>query len=347
MFGMRDRYLSSIYTARAETVDANRRMMLLNDLPKVVLEVTLYSTVLFALLFLLGLADPDQALPLVALYVVAGLRIMPTVARLLSNVSLARTGSRMAKSLAAEIDEIDAVEQEPENLIPIDADRADLCLHEVCFTYAGSKQQVLSAINLDLPFGTYCGLVGPSGSGKTTLTSLILGLLEPSSGRISYGGANVVANDPLWFKKVALLPQDIFLTDESLAANIMAGSPRDTELLAESVEMSGLNGLISELPEGIETPMGENGSRLSQGQRQRVGLARALYKQPEVLVLDEPTSALDATTEIHIVHSIEALKGSMTIIAVAHRTHTLDGADLIVRLADGAVQHVGAPVEVP
>ncbi len=343
IFGVRENYLESISIAREQTVAANRKVMLLNDLPRVVLEVTLYVTILIALLFLLGLSNPESVLPLVALYVVAGLRIMPTLARLLSNISLGRTGSRMASSLATEIREIESPTGTSEQAIPIASYQADLKIQGVSFAYPGVEKPVLSDITLDIPFGTYCGFVGPSGSGKTTLIGLILGLFEPRQGTVMYGSDRVVSGDPYWYSKVAVLSQDVFLTGDSLRANIFAGLPADDTALGRAISQADLGELVQSLPNGAFTPIGEDGSRLSHGQRQRIGLARALYKHPEILILDEPTSALDAATEARIMSSIDALKGEMTIIAVSHRTRTLMGADLIISLSGGRVDQIGSP----
>lgn len=345
IYGQRDRYLADISKARGEMVSTNARVSFLQDIPRAVLEVTLYSTILIALAALLSMSDPDAVLPLVALYVVAGLRIMPTLAQLLGFVASLRTGAQIAGDLADEIVTIASLESMPESRVPVPARDADLELEGVGFRYAERSPEVLGALSVRIPFGAFVGVVGESGSGKTTLTSLILGLLSPTSGEITYGGYPVLGNDPYWFEKVAVVPQDVFLTGDSLLDNLLAGADFDRERVQVALDLAGLESLVAALPEGVETPMLERGARLSAGQRQRVGLARALYRQPELLILDEPTSALDAETEAHITASIESLRGRMTIVAVAHRTQTLSKSDMIIRLCEGGRAEVGSPAD--
>jgi ABC-type multidrug transport system fused ATPase/permease subunit len=346
VFGQREHYLGQISDVRNDMVRTSAQVTLLHDVPRTVLEVTLYGTVLVALAVLLSLDEPDRLLPLVALYVVAGLRTMPSIVQMLGYLGSARAGTRIAEQLAEEIHTIQAITPAAFDTTPIPTSSATLRLVQVGFSYSPDEAGVLADVSLELPFGTYLGVVGPSGAGKTTLSSIILGLLPASSGELRYGPHLVHSNDPEWFAKVAVVPQDVFLTDDSLVDNILSGSARDDAHLVEAVHLAGLDQLVRDLPEGLDTRLQEGGSRLSAGQRQRVGLARALYRRPDILVLDEPTSALDAETEAHIMESIDGLRGQMTIVAVAHRTHTLVNADLVVRLEHGRIRALGRPADV-
>jgi ABC-type multidrug transport system fused ATPase/permease subunit len=346
VFGQRESYLAKITESRRAMVTTNARVSILQDIPRAVLEVTLYSTVLVAITILLSMKNVDRVLPVVALYVVAGLRIMPTLSQLLSYSASARSGTQIAHALSDEIDEIESITIRRELLVPISTTRATLTFEGVKFRYNSGGPDVLRDITFGVDFGKFVGIVGPSGSGKTTLASLVLGLLGCTEGRVRYGDEDVAVNDPFWFEKVALVPQDVFLMAESLLDNILAGALRDDEKVGRVIAMSGLIDVVAELPNGLGTMMMEGGSRLSAGQRQRVGLARALYRDPEILVLDEPTSALDERSEAHIMKSVERLRGTMTVIAIAHRTHTLAGADLVIRLAEGTIAGSGTPAEV-
>jgi ABC-type multidrug transport system fused ATPase/permease subunit len=346
VFGQREHYLQQVDITRADMVATNSRVMLLHDIPRTILETALYGTILVALAVVLSLDDPDQVLPLVALYVVAGLRIIPSLTQLLGYLASARAGTRLAEKLAEEIHTVEAVTPAPASQRPIPATNATLTLCDVAFRYAPDTPDVLAGIDLELPFGTYLGIVGPSGAGKTTLASIVLGLLPATSGALRYGNHPIDSNDPYWFAKVAVVPQDVFLTDESLLVNLLAGAPHDLERVVRALADAGVERLVEDLPDGVDTPMLEGGARLSSGQRQRLGLARALYRQPEILVLDEPTSALDAEAEAHIMSTIDGLRGRMTIIAVAHRTHTLATADLVARLDGGRLVALGKPAEI-
>jgi ABC-type multidrug transport system fused ATPase/permease subunit len=343
VFGQREHYLSQISSTRTEMVSTNAKVMLLQDIPRTILESALYSTILVALAVLLSIDDPDRALPLVALYVVAGLRIMPSLTQVLGYLASARAGTRIAESLAEEINSIEAVSSSPTALRSVHATCATLSLNKISYRYSDDSPDVLADVSLNLPFGTHLGIIGPSGAGKTTLTSVVLGLLPATNGQMVYGGQPVASNDSLWFAKVAVVPQDVFLTDDSLLANILAGAPYERDRLDMALQGAGLDDLVYALPEGVDTLMLEGGARLSAGQRQRVGLARALYRRPEILVLDEPTSALDAETEAHIMSTVDRLHGQITILTVAHRTHTLEHTDLVLRLEDGHIVALGSP----
>lgn len=203
---------------------------------------------------------------------------MPTLSQLLSYSASARSGTQIARALSDEIDEIESITIRRESLVPISTNCATLTFEGVRFRYDRGGPEVLRDISFGVDFGKFVGVVGPSGSGKTTLASLVLGLLGCTEGRVRYGGKDVTVNDPFWFEKVALVPQDVFLTAESLLENILAGALRDDEKVGRVITMSGLTDVVAELPNGLGTMMMEGGGRLSAGQRQRVGLARPVSR---------------------------------------------------------------------
>jgi ATP-binding cassette subfamily C protein len=186
--------------------------------------------------------------------------------------------------------------------------------------------------------------VGSSGAGKTTIVDLILGLLEPDKGEILLDGNDIQQNLSAWQKTLGYIPQSIYLADETLRSNIAFGIPEeeiDEQKVLNAVQMAQLETLIKQLPDGLDTIIGENGTRLSGGQRQRVGIARALYHDPEVLVMDEATSALDNITEKQITDAIESLKGERTLIMIAHRLTTVKNCDMLYFMEDGKIVEQG------
>ena len=200
-------------------------------------------------------------------------------------------------------------------------------------------------INLTIKSGESVGFIGPSGSGKTTLVDVILGLFEPQEGEILYNGLELKSEISNWRAKVAYLPQEIFLIDNSLRCNIAFGfnDKRIDDLnLHNALKQARLSELVDELPLGIKTMLGERGVRLSGGQRQRVALARAFYHGRNILVMDEATSSLDNETEREIVEEIKHLKGRKTIIVVAHRLTTVQHCDRIYRLEEGRIVDTGS-----
>jgi ATP-binding cassette subfamily C protein len=177
------------------------------------------------------------------------------------------------------------------------------------------------------------------------MLDLLLGLLEPTTGRVLVDGRDIRDGLRSWQSRLGYVPQAFYLLDASLRANIAFGlrpEQVDAERLARAVQMAQLEDLVATLPDGVETRVGERGASLSGGQRQRVAIARALYGDPEVLVFDEATAALDAQTEREVVRAVDALRGTRTLIVVAHRLSTLRGCDRLVILRDGRVVDVGS-----
>ncbi len=219
-----------------------------------------------------------------------------------------------------------------------------LDLKDVSYSYPNSAELALKNISLKVPRGSAIGLIGESGAGKTTIVDVLLGLLEPTSGVIEVDGKDIHENLSAWQKNIGYIPQSIYLADESLRGNIAFGLPEneiDDEKVMRALNLAQLMKLINQLPEGLDTVLGEHGTRLSGGQRQRVGIARALYHNPDVLVMDEATSALDNLTEKEITKSIESLKGDRTIIMIAHRLSTVKNCDILYLMKDGEFIEAG------
>lgn len=199
---------------------------------------------------------------------------------------------------------------------------------------------VLRGVDLAVPAGRRAVLVGPSGAGKTTLVDVLLGLLTPESGRVTVNGTDIQSNLRGWQDQIGYVPQSVFLTDDTLRRNVAFGLPDDAideQAVERAIAQAQLEDFVASLPAGLDTIVGERGVRLSGGQRQRIGIARALYHDPSVLVLDEATSALDPETERAFMQAVNAMKGSKTIIIVAHRLTTVQDCDRLYRLSHGRV----------
>jgi ABC-type multidrug transport system fused ATPase/permease subunit len=195
-------------------------------------------------------------------------------------------------------------------------------------------------VNITIPSGASVGLIGPSGTGKSTIADVILGILTPTKGAVMYGDMNVHEHPLAWSKKLAYIPQAIFLADESIRCNIAFGIDEDKiddDKVWQALREAQLDGFVKKLPDGLDTMVGERGVRLSGGQRQRVGIARALYGDPEILVLDEATSALDSETEAAVMDAIDRLHGRKTLIIIAHRLTTISNCEIIFKVGDGHI----------
>jgi ABC-type multidrug transport system fused ATPase/permease subunit len=206
------------------------------------------------------------------------------------------------------------------------------------FTYPGVNRGALTDVNLSVNSGTTCAIVGPSGSGKTTLADLILGMFQPTSGRVLIGGQKPLDLIRRYPGAIAYVPQDVSIIQGTIRENIALGFPSleatDSRINA-TIQIAGLTEFIRSLPEGIDTEVGPRGSKLSGGQRQRLGIARALFTRPKLIIFDESTSALDAETEMKVASSIDSIPYETTMIIIAHRLSTIQKADAVAYLDNG------------
>jgi ABC-type multidrug transport system fused ATPase/permease subunit len=222
-------------------------------------------------------------------------------------------------------------------------------LTNLYFSYPTRREFSLSGISMTLKKGDFVGIIGETGSGKSTLINLFTGLLKPSEGKIEVDGLNIFSNLSEWHKKIGYVPQSIYLMDDTIKKNIAFGLREDDiddNSIKQAVDEASLSEFLKSLPNGLDTIVGEKGIRISGGQLQRIGIARALYKDPEILILDEATSSLDQATEKKIMDSVHFLKGEKTLIIVTHRLSTIDRCDKIFFINKGKIVKQGTPEEV-
>lgn len=213
-----------------------------------------------------------------------------------------------------------------------------LSLENIHWKYQNTDEEVLSGLNLKINRGDLVALIGASGAGKTTLADVILGLLKPQIGSVKMDGIDIFSIRHEWSQVIGYVPQSVFLIDDTIRANVAFGLPKKNvsdEKIWLALEQAQLKKYVEKLPNGLDTIVGERGVKLSGGQRQRIAIARALYEDPDILVLDEATSSLDTDTEEAVVESIDALQGNKTLIIVAHRLTTIRNCDRIYEILDG------------
>lgn len=291
-------------------------------------------------------------MPFIGLYAYAGFRLIPAGHRIAYQAGAMRYDAAATETLCRDLDELAALQtkrsSQPEAAATAMHFRDRLNIESLSYKYAGSERPVLDGIDLSLRCGECVAIVGATGAGKTTLVDVIMGLLEPASGRITVDGTAISANLREWRRQVGYVPQTPFLLDDTLRRNIafgVADADIDEAAVQDAVRVAQLREFVDALPSGLDTTLGERGMRLSGGERQRVSIARALYGDPDLLVLDEATSSLDPGTERALTQAIDQLKGRKTLLVVAHRLSTVEHADRVVVLKHGRVDAIGTFAE--
>ena len=289
-----------------------------------------------------------ELIPILTMFSFAALRLLPIVNSILGNVIALRANRPAVGLLYKDIKDLGIVESVEKHLPSVGSGYerfSQIELRKIYYSYPTAKQAALEDISFSIKAGQSVGIIGASGSGKTTILDLLLGLLDPTEGEVYFNGQELSKVKALWAKNVAYLPQEIFLADSSLRENVALGIRADEineKTLLEAINQARLSALIDDLPEGLNTVIGERGIRLSGGQRQRIALARAFYHKRSVLVFDEATSALDDDTEKEIIKEICQLGTDKTIIMIAHRLTTLKDCDTIIKLENGRITDVGS-----
>lgn len=322
--------------------------------PRYIIESAFFVTVVGVVIVLvLWEGGLTAALPVLTLYAMGTFRMLPAVQGVFTCFTLLK-GS-VASLDIVEDDLLQSLRQpqtEPQDCPDAlgqnieSAGRVTLSdaaeLAQVRFTYPGKDRPALDGITLRIPKNAAVGLAGPSGSGKSTALGILLGLLRPDEGQMLVDGAPL-EGDRLrgWQRMIGYVPQSIYLLDADIARNIAFGAPLDEARLRTAVELAELGELVSGLPQGLQTVVGERGVQLSGGQRQRIGIARALYHDPEVVIFDEATSALDGITEQAIMAAVRRLASRKTVIMVAHRLTTLQDCTTIFFMDKGRIADAG------
>ena len=288
--------------------------------------------------------DMVDYLPTLGVFALAVIRVIPPISQVASTIS----------NMHFNMDALQRMKADIPNRLPLPATVASLDSQEsnnfvslelknASFRHRNATSNSLDNVSLKVAKGEAIGIVGQSGSGKTTTMDLMLGLLQPCSGEVLMNDQPLAQAD-FWNKTAAYIPQESLLTSKSLAENVALGVSKDLidlDRVIDSLGKASLSQLVTSLPSGLETELGDSGLRLSGGQRQRVLLARALYHKREIIFLDEATSALDEQIERDIIDELAKAKGDLTFVLIAHRLNTLRFCDRIYKLEDGAVVKAG------
>lgn len=285
-----------------------------------------------------------------ALFAISAWRLLPAISRMVAGVTAVRSYMpylQRVLNLVREIDSFQPVGEAHRVDEAFDTFSSSVNVNGVTFQYSNSPSEAIRDVTVAIPKGAMVGIIGRSGAGKSTLADLLIGLISPKAGNITIDGIELAAsNQQSWFTQVGFVPQAPYLFDGSLAENIAFTTDEsevDSDRVADCCEQAGVLEFLDELTDGMNTRIGERGVRLSGGQAQRVSIARALYRNPAVLIFDEATSSLDNYNERIIRDTILELSEGRTLVVIAHRLTTVRDCDLIIWMEKGRVRASGPP----
>ncbi len=343
--GTKINFVNSIVSLRKEQSDIVAKMAFLQVQSKYILEsaIVIGGVLLSAYQFISR--DAGHAIALLAVFIAAGTRIMPSILRIQNSLVQLKNIYAMNSPIndllnvrkLPDINEL-SFTKKSEHFTP------SISIKSVCFNYGINEKFKLKDISLEIEPFTFNAIVGPTGSGKSTLLDLCLGFIDPNEGEILINQMPPKIAINLFAGDLALISQRIYLTKSSLRDNLLLGLSTeviDDKVLLENLEKVNLLEYVKDLRQGLDSGLGEFGSKLSGGQRQRLGIARALTTKPKLLFIDEGTSSLDSETENVIAQYLEELTSSTTIVSIAHRLSTVRKADKVVYLESGKIMSVG------
>ena len=287
-------------------------------------------------------------LPVLSLIVIAIVRFIPAFNGIITSLFYLRILQPSAEIILKEIDKIENFKRKSSQIqkytldenLNTNINKNLFSLKDISFSYGDNQKDILKNINLSIEKGTIVGITGETGAGKSTLFHIMLGLLTPKSGNIFYKDKNIHKNMETWRNQIGYIAQNIYLLDNTIEKNIsfnFLDEKIDEERMDFSIKMSCLDEKISELPNGLKTKVGNDGVRLSGGEKQRIALARSIYRNPNIFFMDESTSALDLDTEQRIIKNMKENFSKKTIILIAHRKTTIDECDKIINLKNGHI----------
>lgn len=351
--GIRDDYALRIGELQLSRARNQAEITFMPQISKYVMEISIVIAALGICWIQFFLTDATRAVATLAVFLAAGSRIAPAVLRLQQgaisirgNISASKPTLKMIEILET-YDSNSAATQEDASSIQNFEPKVEIS--NLTVIYPGSEEPAIRGCTLEISAGQIVAIVGPSGAGKTSLVDALLGVLPISVGHVRISGKTPLNAISSWPGSISYVPQEVSLSNSTIEENIRLGAQVENpdSNMMYALDKSQLTSFISTLPQGIQTQIGERGSKLSGGQRQRIGIARAYYTKPRLLILDESTSALDSETESLITNSIlELRKEESTVIMIAHRLSTVRMADLVVYMSNGRIIASGNMEEV-
>ena len=346
-------YAVEIGKLRHKLADVTAEYSFMPYISKYIIESTVVIGTLLLSGFEFGSKNSAHAIGVLAVFMAASSRIAPAALRIQQGHIIIKQGAGAAKTTVALLDELVNVGPLPEEQVDFDFNYPDflpsVVIEKVYFKYPDGSKFSLKGISMDIPAGSSTAIVGASGAGKTTLIDLILGVLTPDVGKILISNVPPSQASLKWPGAISYVPQNITVSSGTIRQNISLGYPdkiAGDNFVEEALLLSQLATQVELTSSLLDRDVGEGGSKISGGQRQRLGIARALFTKPKLLVLDEATSSLDGRTEAELTSAIKTLRGKVTVIVVAHRLSTVREVDKVIYMENGSIRAVGTFSEV-
>lgn len=339
----KERYFVEQYEKSADRLNTiQKRQNSMQNIPRLLIEtVCMCGILLIVAVFLSTGNNIQEMLTQVGLLAVIAVKLMPSANKLstyINNIAYYEPSLTAVEDIIIRSHEKDVNTDQlflrTEEIIPVSFTK-EVKLENITYRYPNTEVDILKDASVSIPIGKSVGFIGPSGAGKSTTVDILLGLLYPQSGKVMVDGVDIQTNLPGWYAKIGYVPQMIFMLDDTIRNNVAYGVDEkeiDDEQVWYALKEAQMDEFVRGLPEGLDTSIGERGVRISGGQRQRLGIARALYTEPEIMIFDEATSALDNDTEAAIMEAIERLHGKKTLVIIAHRLTTIEKCDAVYRV---------------
>lgn len=343
----KERYFVEQYEKSSDKLNTiQKRQNSMQNIPRLLIETVCMCGILIVLAVFLAVGNNlNEMITQIGVLAVVAIKLMPSANKLstyINNIAYYEPSLIAVEDIIIRSHQKDAQTDvlffKNEEIRPMDF-KKEVKLEQISYRYPNTQIDILKDTSVSIPIGKSIGFIGPSGAGKSTTVDILLGLLEPQKGKVTVDGIDIRSNLPGWYARIGYVPQMIFMLDDTIRNNVAYGVDEkdiDEEQVWYALKEAQMDEFVRGLPDGLDTSIGERGVRISGGQRQRLGIARALYTEPEMMIFDEATSALDNDTESAIMEAIERLHGKKTLVIIAHRLTTIEKCDFVYR-----VEHQG------